>query len=280
MTIKFLKPFWNYYGGKFRDAPRYPAPVESTIVEPFAGAAGYGLRHYQRNVILVEKYPVIAEMWRYLIAVSAAEVRRIPLVDSVNDLPSWVPAGARYLIGFCMNDACTEPRTSLSAGRIKLRQMGRKFQGWGEGRRERVASQVDKIRHWKIVEGDYTQAPDVRATWFIDPPYSGPAGRYYKHREVDYEALGEWCHTRNSHVIVCENEGADWLPFQPFSVFRQSVNGGRSREMAWERRAYCCHPRRSSWDCRCSFGSPSCQSCDIRSRCNDCGELTTKDATI
>jgi len=33
-----LKPFWQYYGGKWRAAPHYPKPRHDTIVEPFAGA--------------------------------------------------------------------------------------------------------------------------------------------------------------------------------------------------------------------------------------------------
>ena len=39
-----LKPFWRYYGGKYRAAPAYPPPRLGTIVEPFAGSAGYSLR--------------------------------------------------------------------------------------------------------------------------------------------------------------------------------------------------------------------------------------------
>jgi hypothetical protein len=35
------------------------------MVEPFAGAAGYSLRYPERDVILVERYAVVAEMWRY-----------------------------------------------------------------------------------------------------------------------------------------------------------------------------------------------------------------------
>lgn len=228
-----LKPFWRYYGGKFRAAPKYPKPLHNTIVEPFAGAAGYSLRYHERNIVLVEKYPVIAEMWRYLISVSGSEVRRIPLVDHVDDLPSWVPDGARCLVGFSMNDACASPSRRLSAGRIKLRQMGRKFEGWGEGKRERVAAQVDGIRHWKIIEGDYSQAPDVEATWFVDPPYVGSAGRHYKHSDVDYVALAKWCRERRGQVIACENEGADWLPFESFGVFKAGINGKGSREVIW-----------------------------------------------
>lgn len=35
-----------------------------------------------------------AAIWRYLIAVSAAEVRRIPVTDDVGTLPAWVPQEA------------------------------------------------------------------------------------------------------------------------------------------------------------------------------------------
>ena len=81
MTPAYLKPFWRYYGGKYRAAPRYPTPRHDTIVEPFAGAAGYSLRHFERKIVLVEKYAVLAEMWRYLIGASSAEVLRIPTLN-------------------------------------------------------------------------------------------------------------------------------------------------------------------------------------------------------
>ncbi len=35
-----LKPFFCYFGGKWRAAPHYPTPKHAEIVEPFAGAAG------------------------------------------------------------------------------------------------------------------------------------------------------------------------------------------------------------------------------------------------
>src|SRR6185436_18084338 len=166
-----LAPFWRYYGGKFRSAPRYPQPAYDTIIEPFAGAAGYALRHHDRKVLLVERYPIVAELWRFLIAVKESEILRIPEVEHVDSLPSWIPQGGRILVGFSMNSAVTAPRKSLSAGRIKLRAMGRNFEGWNAAQRERVASQLHCIRHWRIIEGEYTLAPDVRATWFVDPPY-------------------------------------------------------------------------------------------------------------
>ena len=230
-----LKPFWRYYGGKWRAAPRYPAPRFSTIVEPFSGAAGYSMRYPDRQIVLVEKYPTICEIWRYLIGVTPAEIRRIPEVEDIDDLPSWVPQGARDLIGFCMNDACVSPSRTLSAGRKKLASMNRKFEGWSEAKRERVASQVDRIKHWQIIEGDYAAAPDIEATWFVDPPYDNKAGSYYVHSSLDYDALGSWCLDRKGQVLVCENEGASWLPFVPFATLKAGVNGSGSREVLWDR---------------------------------------------
>lgn len=235
MPTTSMKPFWRYYGGKWRAAPRYPAPEYPTIIEPFAGAAGYALRYHDRNVILVEKYPIVAEMWRYLIGVKASEIRAIPTVVHVADLPTWVPAGARHLIGFCMNAATVSPCRQLSAGRIRLAAMGRKFEGWSEAQRERVASQVERIRHWRIIEGNYTSAPDIPATWFVDPPYNNTAGSYYIHgpSALDYTQLGKWCRERPGQVLVCENEGASWLPFQPFATLKPGLNGKGSREVLW-----------------------------------------------
>src|SRR3990167_8941757 len=50
-----LRPFWTYYGGKWKVGPRYPVPLHDTIIEPFAGAAGYSLRYFDRKIILIEK---------------------------------------------------------------------------------------------------------------------------------------------------------------------------------------------------------------------------------
>ena len=83
--------------------------------------------------------------------------------------------------------------------------------------RQRIARQVAAIRHWKIVEADYGAAPDLDATWFVDPPYE-KAGKHYRvgHKVINYSALGLWCYGRRGQVIACENVGASWLPFQPF----------------------------------------------------------------
>lgn len=232
-----LRPFWRYYGGKWRatQADAYPQPLHRTIVEPFAGAAGYALRWgVERDVILVEKYLTVAAIWRWLISVDPVEVRAIPEVDSVDDLPEWVPQAARWLIGFSMNSSVSTPRRTLSSGRRMLRAQHRQFEGWTSALRERVASQVTHIRHWKVVEGDYTLSPDVEATWFIDPPYEN-AGRHYVHgsKAIDYEALSVWCRARRGQPIVCEQQGAEWLPFRKLGVFKAGPSSVRSAEAVW-----------------------------------------------
>jgi len=140
-----------------------------------------------------------------------------------------------------MNAATVAPCKKLSAGRKKLRSMGRVFEGWSALLRERVASQVDRIRHWQIIEGDWHDAPnDEPATWFVDPPYNNKAGSYYVHGPdaIDFDLLGRACReVMLGQIIVCENEGADWLPFEPFGTFKPGLNNstGGSREVIFVR---------------------------------------------
>jgi hypothetical protein len=76
---------------------------------------------------------------------------------------------------------------------------------------------VEKIRQWRIIEGDYSKAPDVDAHWFIDPPYQ-QAGYTYRCNHIDYPGLAKWCKQRRGYLQVCENTEANWLPFAPFSI--------------------------------------------------------------
>lgn len=208
-----LQPFFSYFGGKWRMTPRYPAPRYPTIIEPFAGSAGYSVRHHHKAVVLVEKEPSIAGLWRWLIGASARDVLALP-----EDLEEATGAG-RTLVEFNISH-------SLARSGQKQRIFREGFHEhdsvtWCRAIRARAAAQVDKIRHWQIIEGDYTLAPDVEATWFVDPPYED-LGRYYTHgaEGLNFAALAAWCRTRRGQVIVCENLGARWLPFRPFPYHR------------------------------------------------------------
>lgn len=94
---------------------------------------------------------------------------------------------------------------------------------------------IPRVAHWRITQGCWS-AMDFggTATWFVDPPYDCPAGRRYAYRGVDFATLATWCRSRPGHVIVCEAEGADWLPF---SVLRSGCAGmaakSRARDVWW-----------------------------------------------
>jgi len=111
-----LRPFFGYYGGKWRDTLKlYPEPQHGTIVEPFAGSAGFSLRYAARDVILCEIDPVLAEVWRYLIQVKAKEILSIPDLapnESVDDLN--IVQEAKWLVGLWLNRGAASPRRSPS----------------------------------------------------------------------------------------------------------------------------------------------------------------------
>jgi hypothetical protein len=222
-----LRPFWRYYGGKWRSARLYPDPKHDTIIEPFAGAAGYSCHWHWRKIVLVDKSPIIAGIWRYLIAATEREILALPDIPeggTVDDVDA--PQEARWLMGFwCNNGAATPCKTNSAWSK------GSAQNGWGAYPRRRVASQVSAIRHWRVIEGEYSEAPDEAATWLVDPPYSTPAGAYYPHQPANFPALGEWCRARRGQVIVCEQEGADWLPFRRIGDVKSTK--GNSSEVVW-----------------------------------------------
>jgi site-specific DNA-adenine methylase len=229
-----LRPFFGYYGGKWRDAIKhYPAPTYDTIVEPFAGSAGYSLRYAHLNIIICELDPVLAEVWRYLTTVKPSEIRAIPDVredGSVDDLK--VSIEARWLVGFWLNRGVSTPRKRPSRW---MRDGIRPGSFWGPKVRERIARQVEAIRHWKVHNCSYTDAPvPDQATWFVDPPYQ-QAGSHYRLGSdlLNYESLGTWCKSLVGQVIVCENAGADWLPFRELASVKTTRAAYRSKEVYW-----------------------------------------------
>lgn len=225
-----LRPFFSFYGAKWRTAMRYPAPTHSTIIEPFAGSAGYAGNYADRRVVLVDADETIAGLWAWLIRVSAAEIRALPVfVETTDDIRTCQEA--RWLVGFWLNKGSERPRRRPSAW---MRRDARTGIYWGAEIRDRIATQVEHIRHWRVIHGDYTAAPGVEATWFVDPTYVDK-GRRYRRRVEDHRALGAWCETRAGQVIVCEQAGATWLPFRSFAEAKSTR--GKSSEVVWTREA-------------------------------------------
>jgi hypothetical protein len=170
-----MQPFFKYFGGKWKLAKRYGRPMCRHVIEPFAGAAGYSVYWEPKEVTLIEHNPIVYGVWSYLRRVSAAEVLRLPAnINHVDELPSRVCQEARWLIGFWFNTALVKPAVSRSSWALTPR-MSASY--WGETIKRRIAIQVDKIRHWEIIEGSYEDAPGVKAHWHIDPPYNWPPRR-------------------------------------------------------------------------------------------------------
>ena len=229
-----LRPFFGFYGGKWRDAIKhYPRPSFDTLVEPFAGSAGYALRYPTKQVVLCEIDPVIASVWDYLINVSAREIMAIPDVPEggkVDDL--HLCQEAAWLVGFWVNRAASRPRKGPSKW---MREKIRPGSFWGDRVRNTIASQLHAIRHWKIHNLSYEDCPvSGAATWFVDPPYQR-AGQYYTFgsEQIDYDKVATWCLSREGQVIVCENAGADWLPFLHLADVKTTRPGQRSLEVLW-----------------------------------------------
>ena len=232
MTV--VRPFFSFYGGKWRRALKdYPSPSYGTVVEPFAGSAGYSVRHHDRRVVLADLDPVVVEVWRYLVRVSPEEILAIPDIasdKSVNDYN--LPQETRWLVGFWLNRgscrSCSRPSSWMRSG---------KYPGsfWGERVRRCIASQLPLIRHWEVYHCSYQEVP-VRgeASWFVDPPYT-TAGVHYRFGVggIDYHALGEWCRSREGQVIVCEQQGATWLPFYALGERKSILRGRTSKEVVW-----------------------------------------------
>lgn len=227
-----LWPFFCFYGGKWRVGRRYDAPVHDEIIEPFAGSAGYSMRYPHLAVSLYDADPVIVGLWKYLIGVSEKEVLALPrTVEHIDRVA--VCEEARWLIGFWLNKGMTAPCKTPSKW---MRDGWRPNSQWGPVIRQRIASQLEAIRHWKVEQRSYEDVPQRPATWFVDPPYNNRVGRRYRFHELDYGALGAWCRSLPGQVTVCEQSGALWLPFSPFMDIKTTEGPrrtNRSSEVVW-----------------------------------------------
>lgn len=203
--------FFMYFGHKQSTVSLYPRPTYGTIIEPFAGSAGYATRYHDRDIRLIERDEKIYAIWHYLINVKSAEVRALPLVEHDTDVGTLsIPQAARWLIGLWINPGSASPKRHMTAWGKQQRSLI-----WSAYTRDRIAAQVDRISHWQIHHGDYSGAPDIKATWFIDPPYQLQGKQYaYGSDLLNYTHVGNWIRARQGQTIVCENMGANWLPFR------------------------------------------------------------------
>ena len=202
---------FSYYGSKSKLVDLYPAPKHGRIIEPFAGSARYALKYFDRDVLLVDAYEVVVKIWHYLQQASEKDILSLPNLTYKQTTDDFnLSEGERLLLGFL-----------VARGSRRPAKVVQKFSSIKQDKK-RIAKDLFKIRHWKIIHGDYRDIENQEACWFIDPPYQnvGKAGYNVNERgkEIDFPALGEWCKSRKGQVIVCEVTTADWLPFEPLIV--------------------------------------------------------------
>ena len=64
----------------------YPSPTHDKIIEPFAGSARYSLRYFEKDILLVDKYKVIVDIWHYLQRASVSDILGLPRLEVRQDL--------------------------------------------------------------------------------------------------------------------------------------------------------------------------------------------------
>jgi hypothetical protein len=218
------KSMFYYYGRKKQLAKHYPEPNFDTIVEPFAGAAAYSFygNNWQKRVVLIEKDSRVAEIWDWMINVATPE--------SVLALPD-LKVGEKSSEFLHIIHAAT--KMAFKYKKIKVTPV--LARNWEISKRV-ISSNLHKVKHWEILCADYSNAPKIEATWFIDPPYKGEPGMGYGFSSsmLDYAALSDWTKSQKGEVICCEGPNGDYLPFLPLRASK-GVAGKSSAEKIYYR---------------------------------------------
>ena len=209
---------FNYYGSKFKVSKFYPSPLHDLIIEPFAGAASYSVLHRHKKVFLNDSYKTIADIWRWLIeeATQNEIMENCHFTDgqSIKDLNLKIPH--KNLIGFCINRGSAAPRNIVQRWSCQSK-LDPDLASSTKYRLLEIAKTIKHIKHWSVQCDDFKSLPNVRATWFIDPPYQH-GGEHYVENKINYNELAHWAKSRMGQVIVCENLSANWLEFQPLRM--------------------------------------------------------------
>lgn len=198
---------FSYYGSKSKIVDYYPSPKHKRIIEPFAGSARYALKYWQNDVLLVDKYEIVVNMWKWLKSCSEKDILGLPEYNPKEPFSNTLSENERMMVAFNCNRGGATPK-NVAGGYDNVLSV------W-KYRKKEIAKSLFKIRHWEVRLSSYDEIENEEATWFIDPPYQF-GGEHYKesNKNLNFTELAEWCKSRIGQTIVCENTKANWLPFK------------------------------------------------------------------
>jgi len=229
---KVTGPLFKWFGSKWLASKLYPAPDHDTVFEPYAGSAGYSLRHHEKKIVLWEENPNVSALWQWLIGeASSASVLEIPVgVPEGTDIGTLgLSVGQSLLLKHWQRTNNVGPCSTISP-------WGNKPGQWTANTRARVAEELHAVKHWKVGRIH----PDSPGTYFLDPPYI--YNYRYGFKEFDHAGLVKKIAMipRGSQIIACEaacqktGRVPDYLPFEPFGLRitsrRKTTENHHSRE--------------------------------------------------
>lgn len=214
-----------YYGAKNLLSRYYPIPKYELIIEPFAGSGAYSCYHLYNNpntrTILIDKNDDVAQTWDFLLSCSENDIinYKTPKIDE-------------YAYDFLIK-TCSASNAASKCLKMKYSsRISRVF----EIQKRRILNLLFIRERIRFIHGDYRDLENIEATWFVDPPYQVKqktktifqnGDGYAKNCDsssIDFDDLSDYCLSRAGQLIVCEKEGADWLPFSIFRKNKTSLN--------------------------------------------------------
>lgn len=222
MSLKATGPLFKCFGSKWTSARLLPKPTGEVIVEPFAGSAGYSLRHPHLDVVLYESSAHLRTLWKWIIEeASETDVRDIPL--------GLAPGTDIRTLGLSEGQALllkNWQRTNNVGDLWKTSVWGHLPGQWTANTRARVSEEIAIVKHWKMSdEEDGISAFDLhkgrKFTFMIDPPYQ--YNFKYLSAAMDYPLLAYLAQGVEGQVLAlegaCTKTGKvpDYLPFEYFT---------------------------------------------------------------
>jgi len=230
-------------------------PRTSTLIEPFAGGAIVGLtagfEGLVDHVVLVEKDPDVASVWRAILGGQAdwlaSRIERFdltrPRVTELLGAPAETQR-ERAFATILRNRVQRGGILAPGAGLVKSGENGRGLHSrWYPQTLARRIRAIAAIRHrFTFVEGDGlaaigAYADDERAAFFVDPPYTGAARRLYSHWEVDHRRLFSLLQGVSGNVLLTYDNTreisawAEEFGFETQSVAMKNTHHARMTEL-------------------------------------------------